>query len=334
MYIDRIKTNNLLEDTRKAVWSFVEKLKEKNEVVGIVFLGGLAQTGCRRFIDYYSDIDLTIFLDIPQAEGYISSKKFARENQEILPRWLPEFQFDIQVNGEWKEVNCHQLIIQIESNINRPWDESKKEAYLYDSEILYDDVEQTIKKLIESKCQWNEEESRKNLITVLSQIGWYGWINPFIQYNRGFPWHSHMLLNNAIELVIQAFYILHKKYRPHMKWRFEEAIDFIDEIEDFDNLVKDFLLIKNYSLEDIERRSDVIRKLYDVLEKEAVSEGFIERGMDPFYYASVYLDEERQLLHHTASDYFIKEHQELSSEVLKKCTSDINFNLNEIKEIH
>ena len=102
----------LVEDK---VMEFIKKLKSKEEVEGIVLLGGL---GKRQFLDEFSDIDLAIFIDA-----------------ERISKWMPPFEFKIFEQGKELLFNVHQQNIRNEKKAD--WDESKKQVYS-DGIIIFD----------------------------------------------------------------------------------------------------------------------------------------------------------------------------------------------------
>ena len=124
--IPEIKTKNIKPIIRKRIEEITEKLKSKPEVEGIVYLGGLANTEYKDFIDEFSDIDIGIFLNV---------------NRKNIHNWLQPFSFYIPVekqNGEEiiMEINMHQQILDEEEK--NDWPDTKKEAYGYASEIVFD----------------------------------------------------------------------------------------------------------------------------------------------------------------------------------------------------
>ena len=80
--IKGIKSQNIKPIVRKRIDKFVQQLKEKPEIEGIVYLSGLANTEYKDFIDEFSDIDIGIFLNV---------------DREHLPNWLPPFSFYIVI---------------------------------------------------------------------------------------------------------------------------------------------------------------------------------------------------------------------------------------------
>src|SRR3989344_2804334 len=127
-----MKTKNILKEVEKEINPFLKKLKEQNYVIGIVLLGGL---GKRKFIDEFSDIDLTIFTF----------------NKSIL------------------EFNVHQQVLEKEEQRDS-WNESKMEAYSR-GKIIYDPTGR-IKKLIKNKTKFNKKNAFNRLVWIIQQYRW------------------------------------------------------------------------------------------------------------------------------------------------------------------
>lgn len=62
--IEEIGTANIKSIIRERITEIIEQLKQRQEVEGIVYLGGLANTDYKDFIDEFSDIDIGIFLNV------------------------------------------------------------------------------------------------------------------------------------------------------------------------------------------------------------------------------------------------------------------------------
>ena len=204
--IPEIKTKNIKPIIRKRIEEITEKLKSKPEVEGIVYLGGLANTEYKDFIDEFSDIDIGIFLNV---------------NRKNIPNWLQPFSFYIPVekqNGEEiiMEINMHQQILDEEEK--NDWPDTKKEAYGYASEIVFD-RNGKIKELIDRKTTF-PKEYRKNLLShLLSRINWSVKINPLKVIERGYIYNGEELLNQGLENLLDLLFVYNNKYPPHAKWK-------------------------------------------------------------------------------------------------------------------
>ena len=102
------KTVNIKPHIEDLAYDFVERLKGKKEVEGVVLLGGL---GVRNFLDKHSDVDIAVFVDYKECE------------LKILPTWLPRFDFHVKLpkpvdDIEDIEFNVHNKFFLRKENTN------------------------------------------------------------------------------------------------------------------------------------------------------------------------------------------------------------------------
>jgi len=298
-----LKTKNIVSDARNLIWPFVQRLRQQDAVEGIVLLGGLSNTADGNFIDCFSDLDMTVFLNSSISSGVIDIKAFALQNQNLFPAWLPEFQFYIpSISGQF-EINIHQLIYSYENQVHVQWNESKKEAYAYSSEIVFD-RKGLIKNLIDEKIKYDLDNRKKRLTIIAGQIEWHVLINPERQVVRGRTCCAHDLLNEGVELIVESLYLFNKRYRPHKKWRLEESFLLDWTPVHYRENILNGLLVKDYSCEDVERRVGALRNIIEPMFEKFRQEALIPS--EPFYETSVYFDPERQILISTFSDSVVR----------------------------
>ena len=291
-YIQRIAGRNIWKDARPVILKLVHDYAARPETIGIVILGGLADRDRRRFVDQHSDLDLAIFLSLPGAHDYNCPKQFVRENSAAIPSWLPPFQFFVDVGGTAMEVNCHQLIMEIETRPNRTWPASKQEAYLDTGEIVFD-RDGSVERLIRAKCF--PTPAAEDVIVLASQLPWHGWINPTRQLDRGFPINGRMLLNQAIEILLKLVFAANRRHWPHLKWQYEMARDLTWLPSQFEDRLT-AVLGAGVAPSEIKEAIYTIRSLgEDVLERLV---DFAIVPPDSFGYASVHIDVDRQLSSH------------------------------------
>ena len=233
-----LETTNIIAIAEKDIEDFINLISQKKYVEGVVLLGGL---GKRRFLDKYSDLDIAIFYRAETTSNY----------------FLP-FEFHATLNKHRYEFNIHQLFYKTE--LKKDWNEEKKEAYAR-SKILVD-KKKRIKKLIKIKTAYDKKSAYNRLIWIMEQYVWRGQIHSLRTLYRGYPDGAHDLLNECLELLIEAVYILNFKYRPHKKWR----IAILNTVEilpnNFFRDIKQAMLISDFSIKDIKRRIKILNKIY------------------------------------------------------------------------
>lgn len=240
-----LKTENIKPKIDEDIKSFVDLLIKQPYVEGIVFLGGL---GKRNFLDSHSDVDIAIFYDLQTRSNH----------------YLP-FEFHATINGKKYEFNIRQLFFDKE--ISSEWDEAKKEAY--SKALVIYDKKNRIKKLIRNKILFNKKAAYYRIIFILQQYVWRGQIHSLRTLYRGYPEGSHDLLNECLELLVEGIYLLNERHRPHRKWRVA-VLTTMDKLPDnFIELLRNAMQIKDFSEKDIRRRISTLDKIYRWVEAMA-----------------------------------------------------------------
>lgn len=255
-----LKTENIKAEMEEIIHPFIEKLAKREEVLSIILLGGL---GKRNFLDQFSDIDLSI----------ITSAKC----KDKFP--LP-FEFHYQYEDKNIEFNIHQLILEDELNQNNVWNEGKIEAYA--NAIIVYDPNNYAKQILDDKVIFNEEKAYNRLIWIIQQYRWRGQIHSLRCFERGYPASSHDLLNHCLELLLEAVYLLNKRYLPHRKWIFA----FLEQMNVdayLIELLEKAMIVKDFSLNSIEERIKVLDKIYKIITK-MVYEKYPDFPSNPYEY--------------------------------------------------
>ncbi len=253
------KTKNINKDIKKDISAFLKRLEACDYIEGIVLLGGL---GKRNFSDKFSDIDISLFYN----------KKI--DKNKHLP-----FEFHYKITDRTYEFNIRELYYQEE--LKMKWDESKKEAYANGIVIL--DKKERIQKLINQKTKYSTNNDIERLIYIMQQYIWRGQIHTIRSYHRGYPEGAHLLLNECIELLLEAIYIINEQYQSHLKWRFSNLIEMDILPKDALKNFRNGFLIKNHSIKDIQRRIKSLNKIYYPL-KELIEERYPNFPKNPYVY--------------------------------------------------
>jgi len=294
--LNNIQTENIKPVAKARIQEFIERLKKYPEVEAIVCLGGLADTEYRDFIDKYSDIDISVFLNC---------------DRDNLPDWLPTFSFYIPMeltNGktEMMEVNLYQQILAEEEKSE--WEDSKKEAYAYSSEVVFD-RNGRVEALIKEKGQMTPEYRKLLLAHLFARIDWNVIKNPLREMERGYIFDGHTLLNQGMENLIELAYTYNGRYKPHPKW----AIAMTDTLpqlpENFTDRFLEAMKVEEISAKDIYRRRKAILELVQEIEQEVKKENIFEPDVDYddyFDYESANWPNDRQIKTHTKSDEILQ----------------------------
>ncbi len=294
-YVARIRTENIWSRARQAIMPFVERLVSKPETSGVVALSGLADRLERRFLDVHSDLDLALFISVPQARGFRCAREFSTAHPERLPLWLPAFSFMIPLDGKRMEVNCRQLIIEVEEHPDLVWPSPKQEAFQETSEVLYD-RQGRVAALLRAKCC---PPCGDRLAVLASQLPWYGWRNPTSQLHRGLVLNAKVLLNHAVEILVELLYLAMDHHPPALKWRTEALLDAPGLPCNFEERIRR-VLEAHCSPESISEAIGVLRGMSMQVLKHLTADGRIPP--DPYRYVAMQVDDDKQLCRTTGAD--------------------------------
>lgn len=300
--LEGMKTQNIKSIVRARVDKYVQQLKEKEEVEGIVYISGLANTEYKDFIDEFSDIDIGIFLNV---------------DRKHLPDWLQPFSFYIVVtteNGEDKimEVNLHQKIYSEEKNSQ--WNDYKKEFYKYASEVVFD-RNGKIEELIKEKTVFTEEYRKLLLSHLLSRIYWNVTVNPINAIKRGLIYNGEDLLNQGLSCVLDLIFVYNKKFPPAAKWKVSmlKKLDYLPY--NIEKRIEESFIVREISEQDIMRRRKEILSLAKELEEKIFDEGIIKRDEDYCEYEYKYWTaQQKQLKSETVYDKVMTQFKNISLE--------------------
>lgn len=295
--LTNVQTENIQNVVRERIKEFIERLKQFPEVEGIVCLGGMVNTGYRDFVDKYSDIDISIFLNC---------------DRNHLPDWLPTFAWEIPIelpNGRTQliEVNLYQQIIDEEERCE--WDDAKKEAYAYSSEVVFDRNDR-IQALINEKTPMTPEYRKLLLAHILARIDWNVIENPLREMERGFVQDGHILLNQGIENLVELVYTYNGKYKPHSKWAIAMTDSLPELPKDFKERLSKAMKIEEITAKDLYRRRKVLLGLVQEIEDKIKEEHIFDQDIDYegyFYYESAHWPNDRQIKTKTRADEILED---------------------------
>jgi hypothetical protein len=307
----QMQTTNMVDELRQWVQPLIKRLSAFPEVEGVVLLAGVARQPYRPFADIYSDVDLALFLNTPLIPDGVDLKDFTLAHQEQLPEWLPDYQFLVPLlpQGE-REINLHQLLYSYESRADNEWPEAKKEAYAYTSDVVYD-CQGRVRRLIKSKTRFDAEARTRRLARLAVQLPWCGWLNPHRQLKRGLATSAQDLLNEAVELIVEALFLINSRYRPHRKWRSLAIENLAWKPAGFIHLLKEAMLVFSFEKPDVERRITAIQTLWPPLLERALAEEMIPPDYEQ--YLATHISLNRQLRVETLADKIIAAARELKA---------------------
>lgn len=304
---------NFNKDFEKILRPFIERLKQKTEVEGIVVLGGLGQ---RSYVDLHSDIDVAIFF---------STKTASLE-------WLPNFEFSVHLSEPFNknlaklDFNVHQQ--ELHQQQSEQWNQIKKDAY--SNGVIAYDRSGKVTKLIKQKTKYNRASETEILLIAISKLPPYIRINPKKQAQRGLFLVAHQLLNEGIDIIVEALFVLNQRFLPHDKWKLREVLSLTWLPSNFEHDLREGLLVKNFSLRDVDRRQVALGRVADQISLKIVERlGDSELGL---YGRACRTTLQRQYVKETFADKLLKKVEDLEKGIFtnlerKRVFGFINYTL-------
>ena len=198
--------------------SFVCALAAKPETAGVGFLGGMASTGWRPFADEWSDVDISLLLDLPLPADIcaLSWGAFVCAVQPFLPDWLPNFKFVLPSSGV--EINLHQHILQYERRADVLWDDEKCEAYGETLEVVTEKHGALTRLVFEKTLKFptRQWDSLMWLATYGRNVITHGMTKVI---GRGRLDAAYDITVHVAQRAVEGMFYLCGHWPPHLKWR-------------------------------------------------------------------------------------------------------------------
>jgi predicted nucleotidyltransferase len=268
----KLKGRNRIERFRRVAEGLASKIASREGVAGIVFIGGLV----RGFADKFSDLDITVFL----------SEGDERSRRQIRSMGLDEerrsgIDIDLEVHfledfERWKLGEAYR------------WELSR-------AEIVFDRKGE-IKKVLGEKLKVRRDFWTKRIAVCGEYLEWYccpireelgtiaeAWVE------RGDLVAAHHCLNYSVDLLIRLIFALNKEFLPAPKWRLFYSYSLKWLPTDYEELVKEAIIVNDFSVGDLNRRLKTIRKICSGifpkiehetgLTRETISKYYVEKTL-------------------------------------------------------
>lgn len=240
-----LKGENQLQKFRRVADGLVEKIVANEDVEGVIFIGGLV----RGFVDRYSDLDVTVFLGREDAA-------LRRRIYELAS--AEERRSDIEVDLE-----VHVL----QDFAKRKWSEAERFEFSK-AEIVFD-RNGKVAKLFEKRLKVPREFWVKRLAVCAEYLKWYccplrvsvgtvaeAWVD------RGDLAAAHYCVSYGVDLFLEALFAVNGEFLPPPKWRIFYSYRLKWLPGGYEALLKEAMLLRAFSVEELDRRLAAVRKLW------------------------------------------------------------------------
>lgn len=242
----KLKGKNQIEKFRRIAEKLASRISTFDGVAGIIVEGGLT----RGFVDKYSDVDVTVFLD--------------RENERLRKR-IRKIGADEQ---KCSAVDVDLSVHVLEKFIKRRWGDVERWDYSH-AEIVFD-PKGRIRKAFSEKLAVPRSFWLRRVVVSAEYLKWYccppnevdtdtmaeAWIE------RGDLTSAHYCLTYSVELMLGMIYALNKEFVPPQKWRifYLSSLEWLPD--NFKELLGEAIIVREMSKSDFERRLNALRKLW------------------------------------------------------------------------
>jgi predicted nucleotidyltransferase len=240
-----LKGENQIEGFRKVAGELISRIVRCKGVAGVVFIGGLV----RGFADRFSDVDVIVFMS---KEDEKLRKRICEVGVETEKRWKADVDLEVHYLEDFKKWK---------------WDEADRWEFSR-ADVVFDPNGE-VKKVFREKLRLPRDFWVRRIAVCAEYLKWYccpprrgvgtiaeAWIE------RGDLTSAQYCLSYGVELLIKMVFALNKEFLPAPKWRLfcSYALRWLPE--DYEELVRQALIISEFSLEDFNRREKAIRDLW------------------------------------------------------------------------
>jgi hypothetical protein len=221
----------LLEKATRVAKEFVQQYI-RDDIVGIVFLGAIV----RGYFDHSADIDIAIFKK--QASEISLPNKFLKIDGLEIQIWLSDY----------------------ESELTAPWDMPKR--WTYSQGQIYFDPLGKLSELLEEKVPLKADEKKWLMMSGLTLSEWY--VNRLTQLwvERGNIISAHHMFDQGLNYFFDMLFGLNNQLVADMKWRYY-CVEQMERLpHNFQERIKDTMLLHSISMEELERRQRAFMEMW------------------------------------------------------------------------
>ena len=266
-----LKGENRIEEFRKGAGEFTSRIACCEGVAGIVFIGGLV----RGFADRFSDLDVIVFMS---KENEDLRRRICSMGMETGKRWKVDVDLEVHFLEDFKKWKLGEA---------EKWEFSR-------AEVVFD-PDGEVKKVFTEKLRLPEYFWVRRIAVCTEYLKWYccppeksvgtiaeAWIE------RGGLESAHYCLSYGVELLIKILFAVNKEFLPAPKWRlfYSHALKWLPK--DYEKLVRQALIVNEFSERDFNRRLEAIRNLWtETMHRTEEEAGLSLKQLSKYYVEKV-----------------------------------------------
>jgi predicted nucleotidyltransferase len=266
-----LRGENQIGRFQKVAEELTSKLALCKGVEGIVFIGGLI----RGFVDKFSDLDVIVLLD--------------RQDEDLRRRIYRIGLDEKHCSGIEPDLEVHSLEDFRKMKLGEPekWELSR-------ANVVFDPRGE-VKKAFRKKLRLEGNFWVRRIVICAEYLKWYccpprkdvgtiaeAWIE------RGNLASAHYCLNYGVELLVRMLFALNKEFLPAPKWKLFYSYSLKWLPEGYEELIKQALLVNEFSVKEHARRLKAIRKIWRrTMVKVEEEAGFSLKQLSKYYVEKV-----------------------------------------------
>lgn len=221
----------LLEKATNIAEEFVQKYIS-DDIVGIVFLGAIT----RGYFDRSADIDIALFKK--QASEIPLKNKFYKIDDIEVQIWLSDY----------------------ESEVTNLWDMAKRWTYSHGR--IYFDPQKKISRLLKEKVPLSSQEKRWLIMSGFTLSEWYANRLTQLWVERGNIISAHHMFDQGINYFFDMLFGLNNELVADMKWRYYCAEQLERLPDNFQERIKNTMILHAFTIDELERRKRVFMEMW------------------------------------------------------------------------
>jgi len=263
-----LKGQNRIAEFRRIVGELTTQLSKEKKVVGIVLSGGVV----RGFVDKFSDLDVTVFLDK-------KDDNLCRSIRNLSSRMTKPHSADLDLMihylGDLRKWKMNEGALR--------WEYANAKIIL--------DTRGEIKEILEEKLRPPKDFWIRRIVAYSEYIRWYccpseegtgtiaeSWIE------RGDIASAHYCLDYSVELLLRLLFAMNQQFVPAPKWRLFYSSSLKWTPKDYDRLIQEAMITKSLSLREFNRRLRAIRRIWHQIATKIQEEtGLTSKTISKYY---------------------------------------------------
>jgi predicted nucleotidyltransferase len=244
----KLDSRNLIDGFREHLRRVLPRFRAIKGVLGIVLTGGMS----RGYVDHLSELDLTLYLDSDSYRRW-------QEGRAPIPSGI------VVLDGQLFDIK----IVDLQEAREAEWDNLRRWEASY-AELLHD-PEGLIADLYRNKLADPAQDTSSRVGGLLFETWWYFRLAGRCWLHRGDALQAHLVLNRAVEKLIEALFVANDEYVPHAKWLAHLSRSLNWKPNNWERRLAEAVTVCGTELDSARTRMHVVESLWEEIDGHVVS---------------------------------------------------------------